>query len=58
MLTIVTPNLNNAKYLEDNILSIQKLTIPFEHIVVDGGSIDGSLEVIAKYPHLKLLHQT
>jgi len=58
MLSIITPNLNNAKYLEDNILSIQKLSIPFEHIIVDGGSTDGSLEVIAKYPHVKLLQQT
>lgn len=58
MLSIITPNLNNAQYLEDNILSIKKLSIPFEHIIVDGGSIDESLEVISKYPHVKLLHQT
>ena len=58
MLTIVTANLNNVKYLEKNILSVQKLKIPFEHIIVDGGSVDGSLEIIAKYPHIKLLHQT
>lgn len=58
MLTIVTPNLNNAKYIEDNILSISKLAIPFEHIIVDGGSTDESLEIIAKYPHIKLLRQT
>lgn len=57
MLSIITPNLNNAKYLDENILSISKLTIPFEHIIVDGGSTDGSLEVISKYPHVKLLHQ-
>lgn len=57
MISIITPNLNNAKYIEDNILSIQKLTIPFEHIIVDGGSTDESLEIIAKYPHIKLLHQ-
>ncbi len=58
MITIVTPNLNNAKYLEDNILSIQKLSIDFEHIIVDGGSTDGSLEIISKYPYIKLVHQT
>ncbi len=57
MLSIITPNLNNAKYLEDNILSIQKLSIPFEHIIVDGGSTDESLNIILKYPHVKLLRQ-
>ncbi len=58
MLSIITPNLNNGKYIEDNILSIQKLSIPFEHIIVDGGSTDNSLEIISKYPHIKLFHQT
>ena len=57
MLSIITPNLNSGKYLEDNIVSIQGLTIPFEHIIVDGGSTDNSLDIISKYPHIKLLHQ-
>ncbi len=57
MLSIITPNLNNGKYLEDNIISISKLTIPHEHIIVDGGSTDESLSIISKYPHIKLLHQ-
>ncbi len=58
MLSIITPNLNNGQYLEGNIRSIQKLPIPFEHIIVDGGSTDNSLEIIAQYPHVKVLHQT
>jgi len=57
MLSIITPNLNNAKYLEGNILAISKFSMPFEHIIVDGGSSDESLEIIAKYPHVKVLHQ-
>jgi glycosyltransferase involved in cell wall biosynthesis len=57
MLSIITPILNNAKYIEDNIKSIMTLEIPFEHIIVDGGSTDGSLEIISKYPHIKLLNQ-
>lgn len=58
MLSIITPNLNNGEYLEANIISIQGLLIPFEHIVVDGGSTDNSLEILSKYPHVKVLHQT
>ena len=58
MLSIITPNLNNAKYIEENILSISKLNIPFEHIIVDGGSSDNSLDIISKYPNIRLLHQT
>lgn len=57
MITIVTPTLNSADFIENNIRSIEKLTIPFEHIIVDGGSDDGTLEIINEYAHLKLIHQ-
>ena len=57
MLSLITPNLNNAKYLEGNILAIKDLKIPFEHIVVDGGSTDGSLEILKKYPHVVVINQ-
>ena len=58
MLTIVTPVLNGRKYIEHTIESIQKLKIPFEHIVVDGGSRDGTIELVKRFPQTKLLHQT
>lgn len=57
MLSIITPVLNGAKFIEKNISTIQSLDIPHEHIIVDGGSDDGTLEVLKKYPHLILLHQ-
>lgn len=58
MISIVTPVLNGAKFIEKNIQSIQKLSIPFEHIIVDGGSTDDTLNIVQKYSHLKVFNQT
>tara|TARA_R110001583_G_scaffold56717_1_gene170924 strand:+ start:14171 stop:14920 length:750 start_codon:yes stop_codon:yes gene_type:complete len=57
MLSIITPVLNGRKYIQHTIESIQKLSIPYEHIVVDGGSTDGTIEYVDQFPHIKLLHQ-
>lgn len=58
MLSIITPVLNGARFVEENIKSILSLSIPYEHIVVDGGSTDGTLEILSKYSHLRVLHQS
>jgi glycosyltransferase involved in cell wall biosynthesis len=57
MISIITPVLNGSRFIAKNILSIMELTIPFEHIIVDGGSKDDTLQIICKYPHIKLLEQ-
>jgi glycosyltransferase involved in cell wall biosynthesis len=57
MLSIITPVLNGRKYIQHTIESIQKLSIPYEHIIVDGGSIDGTIEYVRQFPHIKLMHQ-
>lgn len=49
-ISIITPNLNGEKFLEEAILSVVGQGYPnLEYIVMDGGSTDGSLEIINKY---------
>lgn len=54
LISIVTPCLNAAQYISDAIESVLcQGSGSFEHIIVDGGSTDGTLELLAGYPHVK-----
>lgn len=49
-LSIITINYNNAKGLERTIRSVISQTFTdYEYIVIDGGSNDGSIDIIKKY---------
>jgi len=52
-ISIVSPSYNQGAFIEDAIKSVLNQDYKnFEHIIIDGGSKDNTVEILKKYPHL------
>ncbi len=50
LVSIITPSFNRIKFLEPCLQSILAQNYPnIEHVIVDGGSTDGTVDVLARY---------
>lgn len=58
LISIITPCLNRAHMLAEAIESVLNQDYDnVEHIIIDGGSTDGTLELLKKYKHIKLISE-
>ncbi|MBR6391220.1 MAG: glycosyltransferase, partial [Lachnospiraceae bacterium] len=49
-LSVVTPCYNSAGSIEETLKSVENQSRqPYEHIIIDGGSTDGTLDLITAY---------
>lgn len=52
MISIITATFNSAEYCTSCIESVVRQAGSFEHIFVDGGSDDGTLDIVTSYSHI------
>lgn len=58
-ISILTPSLNQGEFIEECIKSVLDQGYPdHEHIIIDGGSTDNTIETIQKYPQIKLISES
>jgi glycosyltransferase involved in cell wall biosynthesis len=57
-ISVITPCLNSASYIEGAIQSVLRQNYSaVEHIIVDGGSTDGTAGILARYPHIRVVSE-
>jgi glycosyltransferase involved in cell wall biosynthesis len=57
-ISVVTPTFNSINTLRETIESVRSQNYPYlEHLVIDGGSKDGTLELLKEYPSLRWISE-
>lgn len=55
-ITVLTPCLNGARYIREAVESVRRQRYPnIEHLVLDAGSTDGTLAILANYPAVNIV---
>ncbi|MRR53110.1 MAG: glycosyltransferase [Deltaproteobacteria bacterium] len=58
LFSVITPSFNQAQFISQTIQSVQNQDYPhWEHIVMDGKSDDGTVEILKSCQHLKWLSE-
>ena len=57
LFSVITPSFNRVNFIGKAVESVLAQNYAFEHIVMDGGSTDGTLELLATYPHLRVVSE-
>lgn len=56
LVSILTPSFGQARWLADNLMSVERQTYgTIEHVVMDGGSSDGSVEILERHSRPALI---
>lgn len=57
-LSVITPSYNSAEFIEEAMLSVARQEgAAIEHIVVDGASTDGTVEIVKRYPAVQCISE-
>src|SRR5208337_1473500 len=57
-LSVITPCYNAAGFIEDALLSVHRQAeVAVEHIVTDGASTDGTVEVLKRHPGVRWISE-